>query len=127
MSSARAKRPKIYLAGPMTGSGDPYENIRDALKYANWFWHRGWCPIIPQSNVLWSIAGAPFRGPSWLEYDFELLAGCEAVFRIEGVSPGADAEVALAMEWGLPVFDRNEMPPRLLPAAEDPFVQWRDR
>lgn len=41
-----------------------------------------------------------------------LIAQCQAVYRIEGASAGADNDVWLANEWGLTVYRRlEEIPP----------------
>ena len=40
-----------------------------------------------------------------------LLRCCDAIFRVEGKSGGADADVQLAKELGMPIFhDLNELP-----------------
>lgn len=41
----------------------------------------------------------------WYEVDMHFLRACDAVLRLPGESKGADAEVALARELGMPVFD----------------------
>lgn len=41
-----------------------------------------------------------------------LLEKCDAVFRIEGASKGADQDVRIAQERGLPVYRRMEEIPR---------------
>jgi hypothetical protein len=40
----------------------------------------------------------------WLELDNQFLPFCEAVLRLPGLSSGADKEVVLAQEIGIPVF-----------------------
>jgi hypothetical protein len=40
----------------------------------------------------------------WLKADLELVRRSDAVWRIPGESKGADGEVALAKELGIPVF-----------------------
>jgi hypothetical protein len=40
----------------------------------------------------------------WYEMDLEIVRRVDAVVRLEGHSVGADLEVALARELGLPVF-----------------------
>ena len=37
-----------------------------------------------------------------------LLAKCDAVLRLEGASKGADEDVRIAREWGLPIYYRLE-------------------
>ena len=54
-------------------------------------------------------------GPIFQKYQYpvaaRLLQRCDAVLRIPGESRGADQDVALARELGLPVyFDVNDIP-----------------
>ena len=46
-----------------------------------------------------------------------LLAQCDAVLRLAGPSAGADEDVRLAQERGLPVYYRVEEVPGCAPAA----------
>lgn len=103
------KRPRLYIAGPMTSSGDPYENVGVAIRVANEAWRRGWCPFVPHLDVLWAIA-TPRSHPDWLEMDLANLAGCSALCRIPGESTGADVEEWYARRLEMPVFGPNEIP-----------------
>ena len=40
----------------------------------------------------------------WMAIDFEMVRRSDAVFRLPGISDGAEREVALADDLGLPVF-----------------------
>ncbi len=116
-------RPKIYVAGPMTGSGCPYGNIAEAYRFATDLWDKGWCPVVPHGAALWAMQpGAPFTGAGWLEYDFELLAGCAALFRMPGVSPGGDKEVERARELGLDVYLSSGW--EQVPWVNEPPADW---
>ncbi|MDU3935374.1 MAG: NUDIX hydrolase, partial [Serratia liquefaciens] len=44
-----------------------------------------------------------------------LIAQCQAIYRIEGASAGADNDVRLANEWGMPVYYRLDDIPQLTP------------
>lgn len=98
------RRPKIYVAGPMTGSGDPYRNVAEALRLATALWDAGWCPIVPHTSSLWAMVGAPFAGAEWLTYDFQLLTDCDAMARLPGVSPGADQEEGFSQHFQKPIY-----------------------
>lgn len=96
-------KPLLYIAGPYS-SGDQIVNSRNAIDWGQEFWETGLVtPIIPHLNIAWHLA---FLHPLeyWYTYDLALLAHCHALFRIKGVSLGADAEVAEAQKLGLPVF-----------------------
>jgi hypothetical protein len=47
-----------------------------------------------------------------------LLQHCDAVLRLPGESTGADQDVAIARERGIPVYERVEMIPGYQPEAE---------
>ena len=50
---------------------------------------------------------------AWTALDFAWLEVCDALLRLPGHSPGADAEEAWCQAHGLPVFD-----------SLDPLVAW---
>lgn len=60
-------------------------------------------PIVPHLTVLWDTV-FPHHYEDWMRYDFELIARCDAVFRLQGHSPGADRETTYAIELGIPIF-----------------------
>jgi len=47
-----------------------------------------------------------------------LLQHCDAVLRLPGESTGADQDVAIARERGIPVYERVEMVPGYRPEVE---------
>lgn len=98
------RRPAAYVAGPMVGSGDPYENIGTAFRLATALERAGWTTFIPHANAFWAMAGAPYSGGKWLDYDLQWVARCQAVVRLPGASPGGDREEAFARARGIPVF-----------------------
>lgn len=97
-------RPLVYIAGPYTHP-DPISNTRAACDQADELLSWGLAPIVPHLNLVWDlISTKPYQ--EWLELDLEMLARCDAVYRIPGVSKGADGEVAYAREHAIPVFTR---------------------
>jgi hypothetical protein len=69
----------------------------------------GLAPYIPHLDAYMTLAAAQeVSGDSlWkplLEWDIEWVAASEALFRIAGESSGADLEVKVAKELGIPVF-----------------------
>lgn len=106
----------IYVAGPMTSNKHlgPYAPVGTAARVAKQLWQKGWLPFVPQLNSVWEmITGELEEGrgqEAWLEYDFQWVARCDALCRLAGASAGADREVALAKELGIPVFYWPEVP-----------------
>lgn len=93
---------KIYVAGPYT-KGDVVENVRFAITTGNNLRALGHTPFIPHLTHFWHFLH-PHEINYWYEYDMEWLEVCDAVFRIEGESRGADAEVNRAQELGKYVY-----------------------
>ena len=88
----------IYIAAPYT-KPDPVENTHKVIHVANHLVQMGFIPIVPHLSMLWhAITPKPYE--FWLRYDLALLVKCDAVLRLSGESPGADAEVkeAIAMK-----------------------------
>lgn len=94
-------KPLIYVAGPITG--DPFGCVRKSM-YAWEALRAADCvPFCPQWSVLPEMV-EPQSYDKWLDYDFDVIRRCDALLRLEGVSPGADREVEFARSIGVPVF-----------------------
>lgn len=110
-------KPLVYVASPYT-KGDPAINTYFQCKVFDLILtDQKVTPIVP----LWSHLQAvvlPRPYDDWLNYDFELIARCDALLRLNaqverpGIieyeqteSKGADAECTLAAKLGLPVFN----------------------
>jgi len=92
----------VYISGPFT-NGDVVENVRSAVMVAEKIVQLGHTPYIPHLSMLWHMI-APHPIEFWYEYDTNFLRKCDCVLRIEGESSGADAEVELAYDLGIPIF-----------------------
>lgn len=102
MSRATFSRPLVYIAGPYT-KPDPVENTRKAIEWGERVEGLGAAVFIPHLSLFWHFA-SPAELHKWYDRDNHLLERCDAVFRFDGESTGADNEVALAESRGLPVF-----------------------
>jgi hypothetical protein len=113
----------ILIAGPYrSGSNDDPARMRDnlrALEAVALPLHRaGHIPMIGEwvALPLLELAGStkPGDGP-WQEILYpvahRLLSKCDGVLRLPGASQGADNDVRLARERGLPVYQRLEEVP----------------
>ena len=92
----------VYIAGPYTHP-DPVRNTHRACMIADELIYDGFIPYIPHLTLLWHLV-SPRNAQFWYDYDFHILKRCDAVLRIPGESTGADKEVELAKEWGIPVY-----------------------
>lgn len=98
-----AGRPLVYLAAPYS-KGDQVENVRRAVLAAEALHHHfRVTTYVPHVSMLWHLV-SPHGPEHWYAWDLALLRRCDALFRLEGESTGADAEVEYARRWGLPVF-----------------------
>ena len=118
----------ILIAGPYrSGSGDDPARLADNLRaleaYALPLWRAGHLPMIGECVALPLVhqaGGTHIADAAHAEYLYpvarRLIARCDAVLRVPGESKGADQDVRLARERGLPVyFHPDEVPAAPLP------------
>lgn len=119
----------ILIAGPYrSGTGDDpdkmAENLRrlEAPSYA--LFRAGHVPMIGEWVALpvWRAAGGKEIGDDLYEEIFHPAAGrllqlCDGVLRLPGESRGADNDVRLATERGIPVWYRLEDVPGVFEAS----------
>lgn len=99
-------RPLIYVAGPYTAP-DPVANTRRAIEVGERIERIGADVFIPHLSLLWALVSpAPYE--RWCERDNAVLDRCDALFRMRGESPGADAETLRASERRIPVIYENQ-------------------
>ncbi len=110
----------ILIAGPYrSGTNDDPERMRKNLRALETaalpVYRAGHIPLIGEwlALPLLEVAGSrQIGGPLWEEIVYpvahRLLARCDAVLRLPGESKGADNDVRLARERGLPVYHRIE-------------------
>jgi hypothetical protein len=93
---------KIFISGPYT-NGDVAINVKNAMDVSNALMERGYAPYCPHlTHFLHMNNPQPYE--KWLELDCQYLIICDAIFRMEGESTGADKEVLLAIKNEIPVF-----------------------
>lgn len=93
----------IYVASPYT-AGDPIVNTARAIDAGNELLSLGFYPFIPHAMTQPWHFRHHHTYEEWLRYDFYWVGRCDAVLRLEGESGGADREVKLAKEKGIPVY-----------------------
>lgn len=105
MSTSRPtdRPPVVYIAGPYS-AGDPVENTRRAMDVWHNLYSLGLTPICPHWSMQQHMV-THLTWDEWLDYDERLIDRCDALYRMPGVSRGADREVAYAQTIGVPVFD----------------------
>ena len=93
---------RVYVAGPYT-KGDVAQNVRNAIDVGDELFSMGHIPFVPHLTHFWHMIH-PRPWEDWLKIDKEWIPLCDAVLRLEGESAGADMEVELADELGIPVY-----------------------
>ena len=91
----------IYVAGPMTH--DYPSALKMALNVGNQLVELGHLPFFPQLLVTWDLY-SPRTYEEWMSLDFRYILKCDALYRVSGLSPGADREVHFAEQHGIPVY-----------------------
>jgi hypothetical protein len=112
-----SQKPKmILIAGPYrSGTNDDPIKMSANLKHlesVSWsLFQLGYVPMIGEWVALpiWQVAGGQTVGDALYEQILHPTAGrllqlCDAVLRLEGASKGADNDVKLAQERGIPVY-----------------------
>ncbi|MGO4451630.1 DUF4406 domain-containing protein [Phyllobacterium sp. TAF24] len=110
----------ILIAGPYrSGTNDDADKMAANLKRleeASWpLFQAGHLPMIGEWVALpvWNAAGGKHVGDELYDQIFHPAAGrlialCDAILRLPGESKGADNDVRLANERGIPVYYRLE-------------------
>jgi len=88
----------------MTGSGNPYSNIARGLDIGVLLLDRGYAPYIPHLTAILEMAKGMRDRDTWLELDRAFLLTCDALLRLDGVSPGADQELVWAVQANIPCY-----------------------
>jgi hypothetical protein len=91
----------VFIASPYT-VGDSAVNVRQSLDVADELLVLGLFPFCPLLFHFWHFM-SPKSYDTWCDIDNVWLLKCDAVYCIEGISPGATSEVALAMKNNIPV------------------------
>ena len=93
---------KVYLASPYT-KGDVAVNVKVQIDMVDELMNLGFVPFCPlYSHFQHMVHPRPYQ--DWIAIDLEWLPVCDCVLRLAGESSGADGEVKLANELGIPVF-----------------------
>ena len=92
----------VYIAGPYTHP-DPVSNTHRAIKVADDLVALGYTVFVPHLALIWHMV-SPQPADFWYAYDLSILRRCDILYRLHGLSQGADREVLIAEQLGIPVF-----------------------
>ena len=79
---ANDRQSLIYVAAAYTRP-DPVENTHAVIKIADAILDAGFTPLVPHLTLAWHLV-SPKKYETWLAYDCQLLAHCDAVLRVPG-------------------------------------------
>ena len=95
-----------FISGP-SPAGDHVAHTREAVQTGLRLMAHGYAPYIPHLS-LFAHYLEPQSYTEWMNVAFAWIHASDAVLRLTGHSPGADQEVGLAMQLGIPVFTSEE-------------------
>lgn len=104
---------KVYIASPYT-IGDAGTNVKVQMDMAGLLIDIGLIPFTPLLSHFLHMAN-PKTYRQWMDYDFEWVKSCDTLMRLPGESVGADMEMEVAENHGIPVFREFER-----------FISWCD-
>jgi hypothetical protein len=97
------KLPLVYIAGPITRPC-PLTNCGEGMRWFDLLLESGVCiPFAPHFSCFQQMH-YPRTHDEWLSYDYQILARCDAMFRLPGESVGADCEEDFCREQDIPIF-----------------------
>ena len=101
---------RIYIASAYS-KGDTALNIRKVIEAADKLVKLGHTPYIPHLTHFWHLI-SPKPYEFWLKYDKSFIEDwAECLLRLNNESLGADREVELARQIGIPVYyDIKDLP-----------------
>ena len=94
--------PRIYISGPVT-KGDRQHNFDQAADAQRVLLDAGFAPLNPMLTMALPYAW-DVPHDDWVACDLEWVKKADAVLRLPGESPGADTEVAFAVQRGIRVY-----------------------
>lgn len=100
-------KPLVYIAGPYTNP-DPVANTHKAIEVGLILHDSGLAAVEIPHLTLAAHLIFPRTIGFWYQFDLDKLAHCDAVWRMEGASTGADAEVKFAFARKIPIFYQED-------------------
>lgn len=100
-------KPLVYIAGPYTHP-DPVQNTHRAIREGMRLRETHQVAVlIPHLNLLADMV-EPRPVDYWYQWDLDQLGSCDVLYRMPGLSTGADNEVAYAIEHDIPVVYNDD-------------------
>lgn len=94
------RRLRVYVAGPI--SSGLFDGVNRGIAAGRKLFLAGLAPFVPHFDAFYFLPDGNWN--SYLELDLEYISVCDAVWRLQGESKGADLECKVADELGLPIY-----------------------
>lgn len=95
---------KVYIAGPLFGSGRSTANVHKAIRAAERIHAAQMCPFVPHLFHYWDTVSPHDDAEYWLSMDRVWLEQCDVMVRLVGESPGSEREEEWCAELGIPIY-----------------------
>jgi hypothetical protein len=95
---------RVYIAGPLTALPVGYiKNLNTMGKVYEDILRMGVAPYNPGSDIIQGLVAGDFELEDYTRVSMAWMKAAHVVFRMEGESKGADAEVQTAAELDIPI------------------------
>lgn len=94
---------RVYVSGPYTS--DPEKCTARAVDVGQTILKHGYATFVPHLSHYWDTLHHQNHYEFWMTIDLSWIRSAHVLVRIPGESSGADREVELAHELGIPVFE----------------------
>lgn len=98
---------RVYVAGPVNGSGKQHENAHRAIQVAEMLTQAGFVCYVPHLNWLWHFMMPEITEERILEMCRSWVLACDIFVRLPGASPGSDFEEGVARGAKKPIFKND--------------------
>ena len=99
------RKPRAYVAGPITSSGSLHENLHNGIKVGEQLRRIGIHPFVPHLYDLSMIVTAiSVPWAEMLDMDENWITACDLLVALPGESKGKAREISFARARHIPVF-----------------------
>lgn len=126
------RKPRVYVAGPITSSGSLHENLCNGIKVGEELRVIGFHPFIPHLyDFAQVVVGKGINWYEMLEMDENWISACDLLVALPGDSKGKEREIAFCSKLYIPVirlshntvYDPDGLPEKPL---ADFLTKWKD-
>ncbi len=98
-----SRKPRVYVAGPITSSGSLHENIHNGMIVGEELRAAGFHPFIPHLyDFVKIVANYDVHWEDMLQMDENWITACDLIVALPGFSKGKEREIAFASRHFIP-------------------------